>query len=254
MSGSSGQRYALTEDSDGVRRVVELGVVHARGDDVVHRVTPDRGRDEASDEQPGQRRIAVGEVEDVRGFAFRWRGSEPGARRRIIAQPHAAEAGAESIFVRTEGGDRVDARAPEVGRHPLEVGHRVGGHADDVEQVVAIAHTGEPLAFLRPGQPRQVVVLHFVHARDVASCRVGQRRPSEDLRPGLDPRARRQVVRAEGLLVEEDPVAEVPRRPEVLVERRVEPPGLHADLGQERLRHRTVVVRPVDRLRPAVAK
>ena len=45
---------------------VELAVVEAGRDDIFHRATGRHARDERPDDEPGQRRVAVGEVVDVR--------------------------------------------------------------------------------------------------------------------------------------------------------------------------------------------
>ena len=116
-----------------------------------------------------------------------------------------------------------------------------------------MADLPQPLLLLLGGQAGQVVGLGVVEALDVASHRLGQRRPGQELRPRRRAFAGDRPVRPEGFAVEEHAPRQRHRLVELLVERGVEALQIHADVLQQLLAFGRERRRRVDGLGTAVA-
>ncbi len=203
---------------------IEESILHLRGAHVLHRRAGDRVGNEPANQEPRERRVPVREVygaATVRPLTSVLRTGqvlEHTLRRRLQGEavksrlPH---------FPREQRRSRIgtDAEIPFAETH--EEPQRLLVHLDDVQQVVLVAHSGEPILLLRRRKPRQVVGL-LVQPQHVFLRLCRQRRSREEV--GRVAGARRaaaatlsavftddQPVGAPGLLVEEMCVGQTER-------------------------------------------
>ncbi len=90
---------------------IELAIVEAREHDIVHRGARSDGRNKLAHEQARDRRVAVGEMIDVRLFLF----GGAAARERLALRLEARQV--QSLARRY----RVDADSPEIVRARLQI-------------------------------------------------------------------------------------------------------------------------------------
>ncbi len=159
--------HAVQADADRGRRPIEAGVVAGRGDDVRRRVSGDRAQDQTPDQQPGDGRVAVREMEVI------------GPSRRRVAGGGVAHA-LGALVVQTQALEARQAEAPAVQRrHPVDpqapfvmgaiLVERDGlrSRPDHLQQIVAVADAGQPIHLVGDGEARQVVLHAGLDAQDV---------------------------------------------------------------------------------------
>ena len=215
----------IETDADRLIAAVERAIVERRRHDVVHRVARRRAGNERADQEPRDRRIAVGEMIDV------------GLLPRRVGAARELQAGEARIaeIARLGRRHRVAAEPEEAERTALKAVRRLLAAAADLRQIVAIAGALQNVALFRratcpPADRSGAAVerddLRLARLRDrKARHEFGQRLGVAAARlpsslPGI---AGHQHVAAEGLAVEEHAARQPERRIEIALEGGLEP-------------------------------
>ena len=172
--------------------VIELAVVKAGGDDVLHVAAGRRAGNHGAHQEPGNGGVAVGKVKDV-GFLHPPRVvvdvEVEVAETRVVAAPSGA------------GWQRIDADVPHAVGQRLDGAQGFIAHAGLFLQVGPIVGVGEVVGLRLGRHAFKMVALVSKKARQVGLSRRRQRQAHQDFRIGQI--AYSEVVGAERGLVEE---------------------------------------------------
>ena len=135
---------AVEPDAARVGGLIEPAVGEAGGHQVVHRITGQRLRNQSAGEKARHRRVAIGEVKDVRLFLVHFeKRCPPDAGTRLIGLQFQALEARHLQAPAIQRRDRVDSYPIEIVSHGLEERNHAWRHLHDIEQEVPIAHSRE---------------------------------------------------------------------------------------------------------------
>ena len=205
------------------------------------------------DKQPRDRRIAVGKVERVGAAGI---GISSGriahARNAALIELQTAKTG-KAHRPAVKRGDGIDSDTPPALRSWLKIGERGRIGVRQIREIGAVTHPRQPVLLLSHGQAGKIVGATLLDSGDIASGGRAQRRSGKHLEPGSLASAGRQIVRAEGRLVEEDSAAEASGRIKVLGLDPLHRRHIDADLLEQPVGLGAIGARAVDLESTAVA-
>ncbi len=231
---------------------IDLSVVEAREDDVIHGTAGRDAGNQPANQHAGDRRIAIGKMIDIGLLGLR------AERRTLRFEPGQAECLARR--------HRIDAHRPELVGAGLEECQHVLVRAPVLLQKIAVAHVlenGHALPRRLAGQHVAIRPVHLEQLRarrgaqgkliEIGTQRDGVLRILIELAPLTEGPAH-QAVDAEDFLLEENAVIQLPARVELLIERGVEALDVDAEILEQSPGDTVPIVsRTIDRLGTAVA-
>src|SRR6266550_251951 len=233
---------AIQPDTNGRSGIVELCVIHFRRDDILHRASRSGAWYERADQEPRDRGVTVGKVEDVR-LAF------PTFSRR---SGHALETRVAhtSAVVRGNG---VNPNAVEPVRRSLKDLNNVQVNFCRLKKKVFVAGLDQLDALLFGGQTRQIIDGIVFQAGQVLARGFIDRDLQDGFRTRVKAGAGHEPIRTKRLLVEERCTLQIHRLVHILVEVFVEPLYVDAYVFKEANGFRAIVRGTLDRLSASIS-